>query len=222
MDLAGLAKIQRQWMPNDGLLTLGISSRNVGDSTNQLRGNISVDMAHKDWGGARALGLPITMHTSGLSPVTLLEKAGLLGPDVQLVHPLLTTPEERKILAKRGVSYSMSPVGESQRPAAAGVIQLGELLEAGVKVSMSIDLTGTYTVDFFQCMRVFRLPQNAWCNWPRWMARWTSISLIAPVRSHRASAPTSFWCAPPTSTWRYSPIRMKHWSTLRSRVTSIP
>ena len=153
IDLAGLAKIQRQWMPNDGLLTLGISSRNVGDSTNQLRGNISVDMAHKDWGGARALGLPITMHTSGLSPVTLLEKAGLLGPDVKLVHPLLTTPEECKILAKRGVNYSMSPVGESQRPAAAGVIQLGELLEAGVKVSMSIDLTGTYTVDFFQCMR---------------------------------------------------------------------
>ena len=138
---------------NDGLLTLGISSRNVGDATNQLRGNISVDMARKDWGGARALGLPITMHTSGPSPITLLEKAGLLGPDVQLVHPLLTTAEERKILARRGVSYSMSPVGESQRPAAAGVIQLGELLEAGVKVSMSIDLTGTYTVDFFQCMR---------------------------------------------------------------------
>jgi cytosine/adenosine deaminase-related metal-dependent hydrolase len=153
MDLAGLAKIKQQWLPNDGLLTLGISSRNVGDATNQLRGNISVDMARKDWGGARALGLPITMHTSGPSPITLLEKAGLLGPDVQLVHPLLTTAEERKILARRGVSYSMSPVGESQRPAAAGVIQLGELLEAGVKVSMSIDLTGTYTVDFFQCMR---------------------------------------------------------------------
>jgi cytosine/adenosine deaminase-related metal-dependent hydrolase len=110
-------------------------------------------MARKEWGGARALGLPITMHTSGPSPVLLLEKAGLLGPDVQLVHPLLTTAEERKILKDRGVSYSTSPVGESQRPASAGVIQLAELLEAGVKVSMSIDLTGTYNVDFFECMR---------------------------------------------------------------------
>lgn len=153
MDLAGLAKIKQQWMPNDGMLTLGICSRNVGDGTNPLRGNISVDIARKDWGGARALGLPITMHTSGQSPVMLLEKAGLLGPDVQLVHPLLTTAEERKILRDRGVSYSMSPVGESQRPASAGVIQLAELLEAGVKISMSIDLTGTYNVDFFQCMR---------------------------------------------------------------------
>ncbi len=154
MDLAGLAKIKQQWMPNDGLLTLGISSRNVGDSSNLLRGNISIETARKDWGGARALGLPITMHTSGPSPIALLDKAGLLGPDVQLVHPLLTTPDDRKILSARGVSYSMSPVGESQRPASAGVIQLAELLEAGVKVSMSIDLTGTYNVDFFQSMRV--------------------------------------------------------------------
>ena len=73
MDLAGLAKTQREWMPNDGMLTLGICSRNVGDSTNLLRGNISVETARKDWCGARALGLPITMHTSGPSPVKLLE-----------------------------------------------------------------------------------------------------------------------------------------------------
>lgn len=153
MDLEGLAKIQKQWMPNDGTLTLGMCSRNVGDGTNALRGNISVDIARREWGGARALGLPITMHTSGPSPITLLDKAGLLGPDVQLVHPLLTTAEERRILRERGVSYSTSPVGESQRPASAGEIQLAELLEAGVKVSMSVDLTGTYNVDFFQCMR---------------------------------------------------------------------
>jgi len=154
MDLEGLAKTQRDWMPNDGMLTLGICSRNVGDSTNLLRGNISVETARKDWGGARSLGLPITMHTSGPSPITLLEKSGLLGPDVQLVHPLLTTPEERQILAKRGVSYSTSPTGESRRPATAGIIQLTELLEAGVKVSISIDHTSGYACDYFQCMRI--------------------------------------------------------------------
>jgi 5-methylthioadenosine/S-adenosylhomocysteine deaminase len=153
MDLEGLARIKKQWMPNDGMLTMGICSRNVGDSTNLLRGNISVATAHKDWGGARALGLPITMHTSGPSPIRLLESAGLLGADVQLVHPLLTTAEERAILKQRGVSYSTSPVGESRRPASAGVIQFAELLEAGVKVSLSIDHTGTYAADFFQCMR---------------------------------------------------------------------
>ena len=52
------------------------------------------------------------------------------------------------------MSYSMSPVGESRRPASAGVIQLGELLEAGVKCSMSIDHTTTYNCDCFVCMRM--------------------------------------------------------------------
>jgi 5-methylthioadenosine/S-adenosylhomocysteine deaminase len=158
MDLAGLARIKREWMPgsgnDDGLLALGICSRNVGDSTNLLRGNISVETARVDWGGARKLGLPITMHTSGPTPVKLLEDSKLLGPDVQLVHPLLTTAEERRILKDRGVSYSTSPTGEMGRPASAGEIQLGELLEAGVKVSISIDNTSSYACDYFQCMRI--------------------------------------------------------------------
>jgi cytosine/adenosine deaminase-related metal-dependent hydrolase len=154
MDLDGLAQIKREWMPNDGMLTLGISSRNVGDTTNPLRGNISVETARRDWGGARALGLPITMHTSGPSPITLLESTGLLGPDLQLVHPLLTTAAERQMLSKHGVSYSTSPTGESRRAASAGVIQLAELLQAGVKVSISIDHTGSYACDYFQCMRI--------------------------------------------------------------------
>jgi len=154
MDLAGLAKIKREWLPNDGMLTLGICSRNVGDSTNVLRGNISLEIARQDWGGARALGLPITMHTSGPSPIRFMEDAKLLGPDVQLVHPFLTTAEERQILRKRGVSYSTSPTGESRRSAKVGVIQLSELLEAGVKVSISIDHTSGYACDYFQCMRI--------------------------------------------------------------------
>jgi cytosine/adenosine deaminase-related metal-dependent hydrolase len=154
MDLAGLAKIQREWMPNDGMLTLGICSRNVGAGQTALRGTLSLDIVRKDWGGARALGLPITLHTSGPSPVKVLDDAGLLGPDVQLVHPLLTTAEDRRILRERGVSYSIAPVGESRRPAKAGVIQLGELLEAGVKVSLSTDHTGTYNCDFFEGMRI--------------------------------------------------------------------
>jgi cytosine/adenosine deaminase-related metal-dependent hydrolase len=154
MDLDGVAKIKREWMPNDGMLALGICSRNVGASQTALRGVISLDIVRKDWGGARALGLPITLHTSGPSPVMILDEAKLLGPDVQLVHPLLTTAEDRRILRERGVSYSIAPVGESRRPARAGVIQLAELLEAGVKVSMSTDHTGTFNCDFFEGMRI--------------------------------------------------------------------
>ena len=51
------------WMPGDGMLTLGICSRNVGGGSigGGARGSPSTDMAKKDWDGARALGLPITL-----------------------------------------------------------------------------------------------------------------------------------------------------------------
>jgi 5-methylthioadenosine/S-adenosylhomocysteine deaminase len=156
MDFDGMARVKRDWMPGDGLLTLGICSRNVGAMSigGATRGVLSIDMVKRDWGGARALGLPITLHTSGPSPIRILEAEGLLGPDVQLIHPLLTTPEEREILKRRGVSYSTAPVGESGRNSSLGVIQLGELLEAGVKVSLSTDHTTNFNCDPFVGMRM--------------------------------------------------------------------
>jgi 5-methylthioadenosine/S-adenosylhomocysteine deaminase len=161
MDFAGLARVKKDWMPDkENLLTLGICSRNLGALTigglaaATSRGVLTVEQIKRDWDGARALGLPITMHTSGASPITELERAGLLGPDVQLVHPLLTTTEERAILKARGVSYSTSPQLEARRSSQLGVIQLGELLEAGVKVSLSTDHIASISCDPFSSMRI--------------------------------------------------------------------
>jgi cytosine/adenosine deaminase-related metal-dependent hydrolase len=164
MDHAGLARVKRDWMPGDGLLTLGICSRNIGAMSvggAGARGTLTIEGARRDWGGARELGLPITMHTSGASPILQLEQAGLLGPDLQLVHPLLTTAEERTVLKARDVSYSMSPIGEARRPSALGVIQLAELLEAGIRVSLSTDHTSNFNCDPFAGMRLlFSLHQH--------------------------------------------------------------
>ncbi len=161
MDFAGLARVKKDWMPDkESLLTLGICSRNLGALTiggsaaATSRGVLTVEQLKRDWDGARALGLPITMHTSGASPIMELERAGLLGPDVQLVHPLLTTTEERAILKARGVSYSTSPQLEARRSSQLGVIQLGELLEAGVKVSLSTDHIASISCDPFSSMRL--------------------------------------------------------------------
>ena len=161
MDFAGLARIKKDWMPDkENLLTLGICSRNLGALTiggsaaATSRGVLTVEQIKRDWDGARALGLPITMHTSGASPIMELERARLLGPDVQLVHPLLTTTEERAILKARGVSYSTSPQLEARRSSQLGVIQLGELLEAGVKVSLSTDHIASISCDPFSSMRM--------------------------------------------------------------------
>ncbi len=175
MDFAGMARVQKTWMTTsgktsgDGLLTMGICSRNVGAMSigGAARGVLTIEQTKADWTGARNLGLPITLHTSGPSPIKALEAAGLLGPDVQLIHALLTTPEERAILKNRGVSYSLAPVGEARRPSQVGVIQLGELLEAGVKVSLSTDHTTNYNCDPFNGMRIlFALHQHRLSNKP--------------------------------------------------------
>ena len=151
MDIADLARAKRDWVGKDGMLTLGICSRSVDNANAATRGGISTDMAKKEWDAARALSLPITMHTSGKGAIKILDQAGLLGPDLQLVHPLNTDADDRAVLAKHGVSYSTSPTGEARRP---GDLQFDEMLEAGVKMSMSIDHVTTYDCDCFVCMRM--------------------------------------------------------------------
>ena len=54
----------------------------------------------------------------------------------------------------RGVSYSTSPQLEARRSSQLGVIQLGELLEAGVKVSLSTDHIASISCDPFSSMRI--------------------------------------------------------------------
>jgi cytosine/adenosine deaminase-related metal-dependent hydrolase len=151
MDLADLARIKREAIDKNDLLTLGICSRNVDGSLGGTRGAIGTDMAHKEWGEARKLGVPITLHTSGTGAIKILSDAGLLGPDLQLVHPLGSDAEGRAALAKYGVHYSSSPVGEARR---SGDSQVPEMLDAGIKVSLSIDHTTTYDCDFFMSMRI--------------------------------------------------------------------
>ncbi len=150
IDLADLARAKRDWVGRDGMLTLGINSRSVDNFNASTRGGINAEMAKKEWGAARDLGLPITMHTSGVGAIKTLNEAGLLGPDVQLVHPLGTNEEDRAALAKAGVSYSTSPTGEAGR---AADIQFVEMIEAGVRMSLSVDHTTTYDCNFFESMR---------------------------------------------------------------------
>lgn len=151
MDIADLARAKRDWVGKDGMLTLGICSRNVGNDPNPTRGTVTMEMAKKEWGAARALGLPITLHTSGPRVTKLLEDAGLLGPDLQLVHPLGLSADDIATLAKRGVHYSSSPTGELRRT---GNNQVAELLQAGIKTSLSIDHNTTYNCDCFVAMRM--------------------------------------------------------------------
>jgi cytosine/adenosine deaminase-related metal-dependent hydrolase len=151
MDFADMARLKRD-IGKDPMLTLGVNSRNI-DGNNASRGAINAEMAKKEWGQARDLGLPITLHTNGSASIQLLNGAGLLGPDVQLVHPLNTNAADWEVLAKHGVHYSTSPIGEAGRT---GQMQFIEMMEAGVLVSMSIDNVTATRCDCFACMHMLQ------------------------------------------------------------------
>jgi len=152
MDFADIARLKKE-IGSDPMLTLGVNSRNVDGSTGGTRGAIDAAMATKEWSAARELGLPITLHTSGSGAIKLLNEAGLLGPDLQLVHPLNTDPADWEALVKHGVRYSVSPLGEAGR---SGEMQFPEMMQAGVKVSISIDNVTAERCDCFACMHMLQ------------------------------------------------------------------
>lgn len=151
MDLDGLAGTQRDVLAGDGLITLGAAVRTP---LSNPRGAVPIEVVMAEYEGIRQLGLPITMHARpGI--VSVLEKHGLLGPDVQLVHPQGISLEERKIMAARRTTMSCSPVIELlYAQATRGEIQFQELLEHGVQLSLSVDSSSaSANADFFNCMR---------------------------------------------------------------------
>jgi 5-methylthioadenosine/S-adenosylhomocysteine deaminase len=152
MDFADIGRMKKE-IGNDPMLTLGVNSRNVDGNTGGTRGAIDAAMAKKEWGMAREMGLPITLHTSGTGAIKLLNDAGLLGPDLQLIHPLNTAAEDWEACAKHGVHYSVSPIGEAGR---AGEMQFIEMMQAGVKLSISIDNVTAERADCFACMHVLQ------------------------------------------------------------------
>ena len=102
----------------------------------------TIENIKRNWDGARALGLPITMHTSGASPIMALEQSGgLLQADVQFIHPLLTTPEDRAVMKARGSGYSTSPA--SSKRAGAHSSASFSLANSLRKASRSVSLRPT-------------------------------------------------------------------------------
>lgn len=152
MDLADLARVKREWFsaPGDGLLTLGMATRNLHPTSPR---QTSLEVLRREWEAARALGIPITMHASQGGLAESLGRAKLLGPDVQFIHGIFATPKDREIIAATGTHMSISPFSEMR--ALLGFPQLGEMLAAGVLVSLSFDTSAlTGSADMFATMRV--------------------------------------------------------------------
>lgn len=152
MDIADVARVQREWFGSPGLLHLGVALRTP---VAYQRGNVAVDALKRDHDGARGLGLPLTMHNRQ-GAVTLLEQHCMLHEHLLLVHPQVFSADEIALITRRNVKISCAPVLENAKGinGPRGPIQFAELAEAGAQWSLSVDETATNgRADFFGVMR---------------------------------------------------------------------
>jgi cytosine/adenosine deaminase-related metal-dependent hydrolase len=137
MDGEDVDRARQAKFDGDDLLSLGVALRTP---VAYQRGNVPIEVLKQDCAGARALGLPVTMHNRP-GAVALLEEHDLLGPDLLLVHPQGFSPEELSLLVAKRVKISCSPMVENARGANGprGPIQLSELLAGNVEFGLSVD-----------------------------------------------------------------------------------
>jgi 5-methylthioadenosine/S-adenosylhomocysteine deaminase len=152
MDIADLERIHRGWnaFASEGLLSLGMASRSVSTSA---RGAVSMQVIQRDWAAARALKLPITLHTGGPGILEVLERERLLGADVQLINTSSWDDADRARIVKAGAHVSITPHSEMRYSYA--LPQVAELVRLGVKVSLAMDTAPVAgSGDMFQAMRL--------------------------------------------------------------------
>ena len=150
LPLDDVARVHKQYFAGhpSGMLRLGIASR--GPEYN------AIAICREEWAFARKLGIPITTHI-GIDPaktfgIQALDDAGLLGPDVQLVHATNQAAGDMERIRRTGTHVSISPFTEGRT--GFGFAPVTEFLATGNPISLSVDtciLCGN--ADMFQNMR---------------------------------------------------------------------
>jgi len=155
IDHADFRRLHTEWnrYSEAGRLTLGLAWRGVGS-----------EAAYQDHAVARELGLPVSVHVNNYKAnaggIAAIAAAGLLGPEVQLIHANWSTPEEINAVAASGASLTLSPYTEMR--IGFGFPMTGEYLAAGVPIGLSVDtpaLSGN--ADMFAIMKVIQNVENA-------------------------------------------------------------
>src|SRR6185437_12328419 len=118
MALDDLAAIKADWPSYhaDDRIHLGVEWRGTGGSNPAMR--VAPELYRAEIEAARAHGLPVSVHACGpagaAGQVRTYADAGLLGPDLQLVHLNNASAEEIALAAEAGAPASVSPWTELQ------------------------------------------------------------------------------------------------------------
>jgi len=151
---------------DDGLLTMALATRGPGFCID--------DVVRAEWGAARELGIPITVHVAmgrlagRFGMVRQLHNLGLLGADTTYIHCCYFSDEEWGLVADSGGTISIAPQVEAQM--GHGWPPVMKAREHGLRPSLSIDVVTTVPGDMFTQMRCAFGCERARVNAVAWEA----------------------------------------------------
>jgi cytosine/adenosine deaminase-related metal-dependent hydrolase len=142
-----------------GLVSLGAAILGPHYST--------MEVARQDFRTARELGLIASMHQGGGPPRTpegwpTLEREGLLGPDVNIVHGNDLTDDQLARFCDAGMTFSIAP--ENEMTQGHGFPITGRLRDLGRAPSLGIDLESVISGDMLTAARITLGTQRALDN----------------------------------------------------------
>lgn len=153
MPLDDVRRVQHDWMEQrdrtDGRLSLGLVARGPQYT--------EPEVYRQEFGFARDLGLPITIHAGPFGrPVSAVElrKEGYLDATTILVQYQRATAEDREAMLQAGAWNSIGALLPHMRgPIESDIGNLVRMVNEGVNTCFSIDATPTSTVNMFEIMR---------------------------------------------------------------------
>jgi 5-methylthioadenosine/S-adenosylhomocysteine deaminase len=151
---------------DDGLITMALATRGTGFCID--------DVVKAEWGLARELGIPITVHVAmgrlagRFAMIKALERLNLLGPDTTYIHCCYFSDEEWRLVADSGGTISIAPQIEAQM--GHGWPPIMKAIEYGLRPSLSIDVVTTAPGDMFTQMRAAFACERARVNEIAWQA----------------------------------------------------
>lgn len=160
MDLNDLPRIRNAWIANrgDSLVDLGMA----------LRGPyLTPERVYRaEWEAARDLRLPVTIHYASyraevarIKVLQVLDRDGLLDVDLQLIHGLYATNDDRALMRSAGASLSCAPLAVLRN--GLGLPSIREMLDDHIQVSLSLDTASLAgSLDMFAAMRTLLMVEH--------------------------------------------------------------
>jgi 5-methylthioadenosine/S-adenosylhomocysteine deaminase len=149
-----------------GLLTMGLATRGPGFCQD--------DVVKAEWGLARELGIPLTVHVAmgrlagRFAMVEQLDRLGLLGPDTTYIHCCYFSEHEWQRVADTGGTISIAAQVELQM--GHGWPPVNKTYQFGLRPSLSVDVVTTVPGDMFTQMRAAFGSERARVNAVCWEA----------------------------------------------------